>query len=160
MPHTRTSKWTAFASAVLLAFLTANAVFELAAWMVLRRSFAALDEIQGLLMIWFGFLAAAYCLDQGLHFSVNLVVDRFPERAHRAARRFAAALVAVFGVLIAVYGIRLVGAIGNTLPGTGWPASVQYQPAIVAGVLIAWSAARQSWTGHDPAEDSSPSPSA
>jgi TRAP-type C4-dicarboxylate transport system permease small subunit len=130
------------ASAALLALLTVNASVELFAWMIWHRSFAALDEIQALVMVWFGMLSAAYCLARGSHLAVDIVVRRLVVR-HRGSRlilvlaRVPSTAVVVFGLLLSIYGWKLVGAIGNTLPATGWSASLQYQPVAVIGLLIA-----------------------
>ena len=48
--------------------------------------------------------------------------------------------MALFGGLLAVYGTRLTLAVTNTLPATGLPASVQYFPAAVCGVLMVFFA--------------------
>lgn len=120
----------------LLAALVLLTTFELLVWVFLQRSFAALEEIQGLMMIWFGALAAAYCLEQGLHLSLEFVVRSLPDRWRRGVHRFAAGLVAFFGGLLAYFAVRLVRAVDNTLPATGWSAATQYVPMIVAGPLI------------------------
>lgn len=123
-------------SAILLGVLTLLATFELTAWMVFSRSFAALEEIQGLLMIWFGLLTAVYCLGEGLHLSVDLLARRLPSRWQPALERFPGLAIAIFGALLTVHGVGLVGATENTLPGTGWGAALQYQPSVLAGLVF------------------------
>ena len=142
------------ASGALLALLTVNAAFELFAWMLWHRSFAALDEIQALLMVWFGMLSATYCLTRGLHLAVDVIARRLGSHLQWVVARIPPFAVAVFGILLSVYGWRLVAAIDNTLPGTGWSASLQYQPVAVAGLLIA---AIGLWQLHSPViRDNSP----
>lgn len=126
------------ACAGLLAALIAIAAAELFAWLFWHKSFAALEEIQGILVVWLGLLAAAYCLAEGLHLAVDLVARRMPRRWRRALGVVPGIACALFGLLLAGFGVQLVLAVDNTLPGTGWSASLQYQPAVVAGVLIAW----------------------
>ncbi|MDH3743980.1 MAG: TRAP transporter small permease subunit [Acidobacteriota bacterium] len=116
-----------------LAILTA---FELGSWLLAGRSFPQLEEVQGLLMIWFGLLAAAHCLSERLHLSLELVVRRLPRIWRARSARLAALLVAVFGALLGFHAVRLVAAVDNVLPATGWSASLQYVPAIVGGFLI------------------------
>lgn len=128
---------------VLLAALVAVAVFDLATWLLLGRSWAEVEEIQGLLMVWFGLLGAAYALARGLHLSLELFVARLPRAVRAAAGRLASAAVAVFGVLLALTAGRLTAAVGNTLPATGWSAAWQYLPGVVAGVLLAAIALEQ-----------------
>lgn len=122
----------------LLGLLMLNAAFELLAWMIWHKSFAAIEEIQGVLVVWLALLAAAYCLAEGLHLAVDVVARGLPSRWQAALVRVPGIANAAFGALLAIYGARLVLAVQNTLPGTGWSASVHYQPAIVAGALIAW----------------------
>ncbi len=133
--------------ALLLAILTAIAAVELFAWGLWQRSFAALEEIQGILVVWFGLLAAAYCLAEGLHLAVDLVAQRLPARWQGALGRVPGGACAVFGLLLAGLGVELVLAVDNTLPGTGWSASLQYQPAIAAGLLITYLGAGQALSG-------------
>ena len=125
------------ASAALLALLTFNATFELFAWMLWHRSFAALDEIQALLMVWFGMLSAAYCLARGSHLAVDVVVRRLGSRLGRVMTNVPPLAVTTFGLLLSIYGWKLVAVLDNTLPGTGWSASLQYQPVAVVGMAIA-----------------------
>ena len=122
----------------LLALLTANAAFELFIWLAWHKSFAALEEIQGVLVVWLGLLSAAYCLAEGLHLAVDLVARRLPRWSRPVLTRIPGIANAAFGALLAIFGTRLVLAIDNTLPGTGWSAAIQYQPAVVAGALIVW----------------------
>ncbi|MCP4203260.1 MAG: TRAP transporter small permease subunit [bacterium] len=131
----------------LLGLLTLNAAFELFAWTLWRRSFAAIEEIQGVLVVWLALLAAAYCLAEGLHLAVDLVARSLPARWQPTLARAPGVANAAFGVLLAIYGARLVLAVQNTLPGTGWSASVHYQPAVVAGGLIAWLGLQQAISG-------------
>jgi TRAP-type C4-dicarboxylate transport system permease small subunit len=125
------------ASAALLALLAVNATFELFAWMLWHRSFAALDEFQALLMVWFGMLSAGYCLARGSHLAVDIVTSRLGLRLQRVVARVPPIAVAAFGLLLSIYGWKLVTALDNTLPGTGWSASLQYQPVAVVGLAIA-----------------------
>ena len=122
----------------LLGLLLLNAAFELFAWMLWHKSYAAIEEIQGVLVVWLGLLSAAYCLAEGLHLAVDLIARRLPAGWQGALQRIPGVANAAFGTLLALYGLRLVLAVENTLPGTGWSASIHYQPAIVAGALIAW----------------------
>jgi TRAP-type C4-dicarboxylate transport system permease small subunit len=124
------------ASAGLLAALTLIASVELFAWLLWHRSYAALEEVQAVLMVWFGMLAAAACLALGLHLAVDLLAHRLGPRLEPILGRVAPLVVALFGALLAVYGWRLVSLIDNTLPGTGWSADLTYQPVAVGGALI------------------------
>ena len=136
----------------LLAALVLVAVFDLVTWLALGRSWAEVEEIQGLLMIWFGLLGAAYALAERLHLSLELVVARLPPTARRRVGRLASGAVAVFGLLLALYAGRLTAAVDNTLPATGWSAALQYAPAVVAGLLLALVAVEQALWPPPPAD--------
>lgn len=142
------SRLLAGAAATLLAALVFLAAAETLAWFFLRRSWAWAGEVAGVLMVWFGLLAAAWVLRLGLHIRLEVVADRFPGRVQGAVRRFAALMVALFGVLLAWYGAALVNAVTNTLPATGWSAAVHYVPAAVAGGFIAVFGLGEAVAGH------------
>ena len=108
---------------------------------------AALEELQGILVVWLAMLAAAYCLAEGLHLAVEVVARRLPAWSQPVVARLPGAACALFGLLLAAFGAQLVAAVDNTLPGTGWSASLHYQPALVAGLLIAGVGWRQALTG-------------
>lgn len=146
--------------ACLLGLLLLNAAFELFAWMLWHTSYAAIEEIQGVLVVWLGLLSAAYCLAEGLHLAVDLIARRLPAGWQGALQRIPGVASAAFGVLLALYGLRLVRAVENTLPGTGWSASIHYQPAIVAGALIAWIGLTQASSGTREAGEAGERPAA
>ncbi len=129
--------------AVLLGLLTLIAAFELVAWLAWQGSYAAIEEIQAILVVWLGLLSAAYCLGEGLHLAVGVVTQRLPHAWQPLLDRLPGLAGATFGILMAVFGAKLIAAVDNTLPGTGWSAAIQYQPAVVAGALIAWFGLRE-----------------
>lgn len=122
--------------ALILATLVAIATAETVAWTFFEVSWAAAAEIEGLLLIWFGLVGAAWGIHHRIHIGVELVVRRLPAAARALLSRVAAALVAIFGGLLGFHGAKLAGQVSNTLPATGLPASVQYFPAAAAGLLI------------------------
>ncbi len=126
--------------AVLLASLVVIAAAETAAWTFFEISWAAAPEIEGILLIWFGLLGAARGIHQRIHLGVEVLTGRLPRRAQALLGRLAAALVAVFGGLLAFYGAKLAATVTNTLPATGLEASVQYFPAAASGLLMAFFA--------------------
>ncbi len=135
------------ALAVILALLVLLAAVETAAWALFEVSWAETSEIAGVLLIWFGLLGAAYGIHARVHLGVEALTRRLPPRLESAFGRAAAVLVAAFGGLLAGYGARLTNTVTNTLPATGLPASVQYFPAVVCGLLIAFFAAEEAIYG-------------
>ncbi len=126
--------------AALLAVLVLLAAAETLAWTLFAASWAAAPEIEGILLIWTGLLGAAWGVHQRIHLGVEILTRRAPRRLRALLARATAALVALFGGLLAVHGAELAGAVTNTLPATGLEASVQYVPAAVCGVLMAFFA--------------------
>lgn len=125
------------ALAGLLALLVLVAGAETLAWTFFELSSPAAAEVSGLLLVWLVLLSAAYGVGERLHLAVEALARRLPPRLHAALGRLAAALVALFGLLLAVFAARLAAGVTNTLPATGLRASVQYLPAIAGGALIA-----------------------
>ena len=136
--------------ALLLAALVAIATAETAAWTLFEVSWAAASEIEGILLVWFGLLGAAWGIHQRIHLGVEVLTRRLPERMQAVLARVAAALVAVFGALLAGYGFELTRSVTTTLPATGLGASVQYFPTVVGGVLIAIFALAELIGGRSP----------
>jgi TRAP-type transport system small permease protein len=126
--------------AALLALLAAIAAAETVLWGGFGVSWAAAPEIQGTLLVWFALLSAAWGVRERLHMAVDLVARGLSPALEALCQRLAAGMVLAFGALFAFYCARLVAAVTNTLPATGVGAWVQYLPAPVAGVLIAFFA--------------------
>lgn len=126
--------------ALLLAALVLLAATETAAWTFFEVSWAAAPEIEGILLIWFGLLGAVWGIHRRIHLGVEVLTRRLTPAVRDVLARAAAALVALFGGLLSYFGGVLADTVGNTLPATGLPASVQYFPAAVCGALIAFFA--------------------
>lgn len=138
-----------------LAVLTLLAITETVAWTFFDRSWAALQEIQAVLLIWLAVLGAAWGVSERFHIAVELVANRLPRGVRRWVDRLALIATMVLGGLFLVYGASLAQRVSNTLPATGWSASVQYVPVAVGGGLIAvFALARLLGLGPEP--ESSP----
>lgn len=124
----------------LLAVLVALATAETVAWAFFDLAVGAAGEVQSVLLVWLALLSAAWGVAGRLHLGVDMVARRLPHRLERATARLAALAVAIFGALLAWNGGRLAATVVNTLPATGWPASVGYLPAVVGGALVAFFA--------------------
>ena len=140
------------------AALAALATVETVAWTFFDRSWAAMQEIQALLLIWLAVLGAAWGVWEGFHIAVELVANRLPARVRPWIDTLAVGLTGVLGVLLSIHGTALVRRVGNTLPGTGWPASMQYLPMAVGGALIALFALARLLVGSERAAVASGTP--
>jgi TRAP-type C4-dicarboxylate transport system permease small subunit len=143
----RLGRWLGVVLIFLLATLILLATVETLAWAAFDLSWAASVEIQELLMVWLALLSGAWAVKEKLHLAVDLLVKRLPGPVQRGAARLAPAAVALFGVLLAIYGVQLMQAVSNTLPATGLPAAAGYLPTVAAGVLVAFFAVEQLFEG-------------
>ncbi len=123
-------------AAAILGVLVLGVAWETVSWIVFAAPPPWAEEVQGVLLIWFGFLAAAAGVRRGSHLGVDWLDARLPAAGRRWTRRCAGGLVALFGGLVAFYGASLVSTVSNRLPATGWSAAVGYVPAVVGGGLI------------------------
>jgi len=138
----------------LLAALVLLVAAETAAWSLWQISYPQVSEVQGILQVWFAFLAAAYGVRWNFHVGLDLVVRRLPRGVRMVVERLASLLVGVFGALLLRYGLELTRVVENRLPGSGLSASVQYVPSWVAGALILFFALEQVIRGLPPSSDS------
>ncbi len=113
--------------ALLLLALVGIATAETVAWTLFEVSWAAASEIEGILLVWFGLLGAAWGIHQRIHLGVEVLTRRLPPMVQALLARAAAALVAVFGGLLAGYGTELTRTVANTLPATGLSAAVFFR---------------------------------
>lgn len=126
-----------------LALLVGLAAVETLAWGFFEISWPQLSEIDSLLMVTFGLLGAAQGVRRRQHLGVEMLTRRLPSSWQRVAQHLVSALVALFGGLLAVYGMALAGKVRNTLPATGISSAWQYLPAALGGTLIALFAGAQ-----------------
>jgi len=122
--------------ALLLAGLVLLVAADTLLWAFLSVSYPQVAEVQSILQIWFGLLAAAYGVKQGFHLGLEFTAQRLQPGSRHLLERGVALTGIVLGILLLRYGAALTFAVDNTLPATGLPASVQYQPTWVAGLLI------------------------
>ncbi len=125
-----------FTLVALLGGLVVLVAVDTALWSLLEVSSPVVAEIQSILQIWFGLLAAATGVKHGTHLGMSLLVDRLPQTARIWSRVLVHLFEAIFGLLFVIYGVQLARAVSNTLPGLGIGASFQYVPTFAAGLLI------------------------
>ncbi len=62
------------------------------------------EEIGELCLAWMSFVGAAIGIRRGIHFSVHMVIDRFPVGARLLVFTVHYLLIAAFGALVAIFG--------------------------------------------------------
>ena len=109
------------------------------------------EEISGYLLVWISFTGAYLALRDGGHISLDLFVDKLPERAGALLRTAVDGLVAAFLVLLAWLSIRMILIVGNTpletvdLPQGVFMASIPISSIAMAIALLVNIVAR--WRG-------------
>ena len=113
------------------------------------------EEIGELCLAWMTFIGAAIGIRRGVHFSIQMVTDRFPPRLRLAVFTAHYLLIAAFGLLLAVFGWQVAEL--NSLsasPALNLNLRWLYGSAVVGGVLIvvySLASIRDGWRGRWPA---------
>ena len=113
------------------------------------------EEVGELCLAWLTFIGAAIGIRRGVHFSIQMVTDRFPPRVRLAVFTIHYFLIGVFGILVAVFGWQVAEL--NSLspsPALGLNLRWLYLSSVVGGVLIViYSVASiaDGWRGRWPA---------
>lgn len=111
--------------AALLATIAALVVYQVVARYALGRPPSWTEELARYLQVWLVLLASPICLRRGLHLAVDYLTPGLPPRAKRVVRSLNHLLVGLFGVVLTVFGVRM-------LP----VASLQVSPAL--GISMFW----------------------
>lgn len=108
---------------------------------VLNKGIKWSDEVSMLLMVYFGFISIVYGVKEHLHLSVELFYNMFPEKIQNVFQKITMSMVALLGIMMAIYGSLLVkSTMNNVMTATRWPSATLYGIVPVAGVLIAYYA--------------------
>ncbi|MEO1079878.1 MAG: TRAP transporter small permease [Pseudomonadota bacterium] len=130
----RLSKWTACLGLLLMTLIIAVQVFSR---YVLNDSPVWAEQAALLLMIWYVFIAAAAGVREGFHIRIGVLADSLPAQPRRVVQVISYALVAVFGVAMAVYGVTLsVATWQHVIPTLGLSRGFAYIPIAISGMLI------------------------
>ena len=112
------------------------------------------EEIGELCLAWMSFVGAAIGIRRGVHFSVQMITDRFPAGARRAVFTAHYLLIAGFGALVALFGWRVAELNSQSFsPALDLNLRWLYLSSVVGGVLIVvYSAASivDGWRGRWP----------
>ena len=114
---------------------------------VLNSSPSWTEQASLVMMIWYVMFAAAAGVYEGFHIRIAVIEERFGDRA-RPLLRFVAAVIAVIGLLLLIYGAQLCWAVrGNTIPSLGVSRAVAYVPLPVSALLMTLFAIPQILSG-------------
>jgi TRAP-type C4-dicarboxylate transport system permease small subunit len=130
------SDWLVRFGALGLVVMTAIVGWQVFGRFVLDSSPSWTEQASLVLMIWYVMFAAAAGVYEGFHIRIALIEERFGERA-RGLRRVVAAIVALMGLVLLVYGLQLCWQVrGNVIPSLGISRAVAYIPLPVSGLLM------------------------
>ena len=115
------------------------------------------EEIGELCLAWMTFIGAAIGIRRGVHFSVQMLADRFSPRARLAVFTVHYVLIAGFGALLAVFGwyVAELNSLSSS-PALDLNLRWLYLSAVVGGVLIvvySLASIADGWRGRWPALD-------
>ena len=102
------------------------------------------DELSRFLMVWlavFGWIVASR---KRIHVRIRFFQDLLPARGHKATELVIQAAMTLFGLLIAVYSVGLIGK-NHDLEATSMPISMawMYVPMLLAGAITALQGASE-----------------
>jgi TRAP-type transport system small permease protein len=102
------------------------------------------DELSRFLMVWlavFGWIAASR---RRIHVRIRFFQDRLPGKAHGAVEVAIQGAMTLFGTLVAVYGVGLIGK-NSDLDATTLPISMawMYAPMVLGGAITALQGATE-----------------
>jgi TRAP-type C4-dicarboxylate transport system permease small subunit len=115
------------------------------------------EEIGELCLAWMTFLGAAIGIRRGVHFSVQMLADRFPPRVRLVVFTVHYLLIAGFGVIVAVFGwaVAELNSLSSS-PALNLNLRWLYLSAVVGGILIAiysLASIADGWRGRWPVLD-------
>lgn len=101
------------------------------------------EEVAILFSTWFVFIAMGLGVKQRLHIALHIIPRRLlPKLANSVLDRLDAVVALAVGIVMLVFGAGLVKFTSTSImPATKWPASTQYMPLLVSGVLVVYEAA-------------------
>ncbi len=127
-------RWVA---AIGLVLITAVIAWQVFARYVLNASPAWAEQVALLVMIWFVFLAAAAGVREGFHIRIAAFADALKPGPRRVVHLVAHAVVAVFGLALAWWGVELSREVwSHVIPTLGISRGWAYVPMPVSGVLV------------------------
>ena len=145
------ARWVAAVPHVLVTVLMLVAIADMLAGVFLRYvmtqvsavfdlpsiRFFWVEEIGELCLAWMSFVGAAIGIRRGVHFSVQIVTDRFPAGARRAVFTAHYLLITAFGALVAIFGWQVAELNSQSFsPALNLNLRWLYLSSVAGGVLI------------------------
>jgi len=109
-------------------------------WPVFIQPSRWTEELAGFQLSWVALLGAAWVLREGAHPGLDLVYRQLGPRLQRGADVMGAALIALFAMVVFVYGgvrlVQMTQELDQRTAALGWPMAVVYSVVPVAGGLL------------------------
>ncbi|RDC59112.1 hypothetical protein HME9302_00297 [Alteripontixanthobacter maritimus] len=126
------------AGAAGLVLMTAVVGWQVFGRFVLNSSPSWSEQTALLLMIWYVFFAAAAGVWERFHIRIEVLENRLTEHRRKWLRIAIHALIAVFGLVLCVYGAMLAWMVRDfVIPSLGISRAVAYLAIPLSGLLIA-----------------------
>lgn len=132
--------------AVILGIMLVVVFAQVVTRYVLQTPFTWGDELARFLQIWLTFLGASLAFLVGGHASIQMLIDRLPEKANRITRVFIALLMGGFFLILGMKGIHLARFTwSDESPALSIPYGIVYLALPVASGFIFLTQTRDLW---------------
>jgi TRAP-type C4-dicarboxylate transport system permease small subunit len=133
----RVSKLAQFFCTVLMVVMTAVITWQIFGRYILNDTPKWSEQLAGILIAYMTMIGGAIALRENRHIALTYFRDRWSPTAQSLTRIIACVLMAGFGALMMVYGVRMAQLVQAwTIPGLGISQGVNYWSFPVAGLLI------------------------
>lgn len=110
-------------------------------WPVFIQPSRWTEELAGFQLSWVALLGAAWVLRQGAHPALDLLYRQLGPRLRRGADVLGSGLVALFAVVVLIYGgcrlVLMTRELDQLTAALGWPMAAVYSVVPAAGILLA-----------------------
>jgi TRAP-type C4-dicarboxylate transport system permease small subunit len=126
----------------LMAIITLNVLWQVASRYLLRAPSPFTDELARFLLIWISLLGASYVSGKQLHLAIDLLPSRLEGRRQRRLQAFIQLLIALFALLVMVWGglklVYITLVLGQISPALNIPLGWVYSVLPLSGLLITY----------------------
>lgn len=122
---------------LLLAVMVCTTFVQVFFRYVIFHSLPWSEEVSRYALVWLTFIGASYGIKRGIHVAVEALVLALPPHGRRVLKTLSCLLMALLGVVLAVYGLKLAQVnMGQLSPSLHIPIGLVYAALPVGGVLI------------------------